>query len=185
MKRVAKQRRFGPGEFASIARQCMDVIMKGENVFDFLASKGVTDPINEWYDIRRWIKSNAPDQYASLPISLKLETPVRRVNPEKKEEPKEEATMPEVETKRRAGRPPKAKEEETVTEEKKPRKAPQKAKAKIIINEVQGQKLTYTRQENGTILFHVPGFAANLTLRIDEIRTMMSELPEVVKILGK
>ena len=93
--------------------------------------------------------------------------------------------MPAVETKRRAGRPPKAKEEETVTEEKKPWKAPQKAKAKVVINEVQGQKLTYTRQENGTIFIHVPGFAANLTLRIDEIRTMMSELPEVVKILGK
>ena len=185
MKRVAKQRRFGPGEFASIARQCMDVIMKGENVFDFLASKGVTDPINEWYDIRRWIKSNAPDQYASLPISLKLETPVRRVNPEKKEEPKEEATMPEVETKRRAGRPPKAKEEETVTEEKKPRKAPQKAKTKVIINQLQGQKLVYTRKENGAIMLCVPGFASSIVLRTEEIRTMMSELPEVVKILGK
>lgn len=190
MKRVTKQRRFGPGEFSSIAKQCMDVILKGENIFDFLASKGITDPVNEWYDIRRWIKSNAPDMYASIPMNLRLELPVQRVNkaqgkPQEAEAPVVEQKAPETppaEEKRKPGRPAKAKAEENPIQERKPRKAPQKAKAKVTINEVQGQKITYTRKE-GNIRLHVPGFAEYLIMNPAELRTMMSELPEVLKIL--
>ena len=194
MKRTAaKQRRFGPGEFAGMAKQCMDVIMRGQSVFDFLANKGIPDPVSEWYDIRRWIKSNAPSMYASLPTELRLEVPVKRVNQNTVKpsetpavpEQEKEAETPPSETKRRAGRPPKVKDGETVMEEKKPRKVPHKVKPKVMINEVQGQKLTYTRQEGGAILFHIPGFDAHMALRVEEIQNMMGELPEVLRILGK
>lgn len=210
MKRVAKQRRFGPGEFAGLARQCIDVILKGQNILDFLASKGVSDPLNEWYDIRRWIKSNAPDLYAQIPISLRLELPVQRVNPnykpptekatipnklggtstvklygeEKETEKAEETEMPAEETKRKPGRPARVKDEGEPVQEKKPRKAPQKARATVTINEVQGQKVTYTR-ENGNIRLHVPGFEEHLIMNPVELRTMMGELAEVLKILGR
>ncbi len=81
MKRSMKQRSFGNSEMASIAVQCMQEIYHGRDVIAFLAGKGITDPVNEWYDIRRWIKSNKPDSYASIPMDLRLELPVHHDNP--------------------------------------------------------------------------------------------------------
>jgi len=198
MKRtVTKQRRFGPGEFASLAKQCVDVIMNGQSVLDFLANKGVEDPQNEWYDIRRWIKSNDPTMYAKIPMNLRLELPVQRVNtkaetkvtketsPETEVTSQTEAETPPAEPKRRPGRPPRTKVEEEPAQEKKTRKAPQKAAAKVVINEVQGKKLIYTRQESGQVRLHIPGTEAKITLTIAEMQTVREELAEVIKILGK
>ena len=81
MKRAMKQRNFGKSEMPSIAAQCMQEIYHGRDVVAFLSGKGSTDPVNEWYDIRRWIKSNDPDSYASIPMNLRLELPVRHDNP--------------------------------------------------------------------------------------------------------
>ena len=206
MKRVAKQRRFGPGEFAGLARQCIDVILKGQNILDFLASKGVSDPLNEWYDIRRWIKSNAPDLYAQIPISLRLELPVQRVNPnykpptekatipnklggtstvklygeQKETEKAEETEMPAEETKRKPGRPARAKDEGGPVQERKPRKAPQRAKAKVQVNSVKGKDLNYVLANENVIA--ISNATCRLQLTTDEIRNMLSELPEVLKL---
>lgn len=206
MKRVAKQRRFGPGEFAGLARQCIDVILKGQNILDFLASKGVSDPLNEWYDIRRWIKSNAPELYAQIPTSLRLELPVQRVNPnykpptekatipnklggtstvklygeEKETEKAEETEMPAEETKRKPGRPARVKDEGEPVQEKKPRKAPQRAKAKVQVNSVKGKDLNYVLANENVIA--ISNATCRLQLTTDEIRNMLSELPEVLKL---
>lgn len=206
MKRVAKQRRFGPGEFAGLARQCIDVILKGQNILDFLASKGVSDPLNEWYDIRRWIKSNAPELYAQIPISLRLELPVQRVNPnykpptekatipnklggtstvklygeQKETEKAEETEMPAEETKRKPGRPARVKDEGEPVQEKKTRKAPQRAKAKVQVNSVKGKDLNYVLANENVVA--ISNATCRLQLTTDEIRNMLSELPEVLKL---
>lgn len=160
MKRtVAKNRRFGPGEFAGLAKQCMDAISKGDDVFALLASKGIDDPVNEWYDIRRWVKSNDPGMYAQIPMNLRLElpahpagTPVKRVNTKVddswkqadsilKEEADDDTDLlnqkteetASAEPKRRPGRPPRAKVEEKPIQEKKPRKASQKPKESVSL----------------------------------------------------
>lgn len=207
MKRtVAKNRRFGPGEFAGLAKQCMDAIAKGDDVFALLASKGIDDPVNEWYDIRRWIKSNDPGMYAQIPMNLRLElpahpagTPVKRVNAKAddswrqadnilKEEADdnidplnqktEETTS--AEPKRRPGRPPRAKVEEEPIQEKKPRKAPQRAKAKVQVNSVKGKDLNYVLANENVIA--ISNATCRLQLTTDEIRNMLSELPEVLKL---
>ena len=210
MKRVAKQRRFGPGEFSGLARMCVEIILKGESVFDFLRGRGVEDPQTEWYDIRRWIKSNAPELYAQIPTALKLELPVQRVNPnykpptekaavpnklggtstiklygeakepEKAPEKTEETEMPAEETKRRPGRPPRAKDEEEPIQEKKARKVPQKAKAKVQVNSVKGRDLNYVLANENVIA--ISNATCRLQLTTDEIRNMLSELPEVLKL---
>lgn len=89
MKRAMKQRNFGKSEMPSIAAQCMQEIYHGRDVVAFLSGKGSADPVNEWYDIRRWIKSNDPDSYASIPMNLRLELPVRHDNPPGYQAPKE------------------------------------------------------------------------------------------------
>ena len=133
-------------------------------------------------------------------MNLRLELPVQRVNtkaetketkvteetsPETKETSQKEPETPLAETKRRPGRPPRTKVEEEPAQEKKPRKAPQKAAAKVVINEVQGKKLIYTRQESGQVRLHIPGTDAKITLTIAEMQTVREELAEVIKILGK
>ena len=191
-----KQRRFGPGEFASIARQCMDEIMAGRSVLDYLARKGIENPANEWYDIRRWIKSNMPTWYEQIPTNLKLEMPVQRINPDcqkqtevvKKEEPvqkpevKEEPEMPAEEVKRKPGRPPRAKVEETVTPEKRPRNVAQKPSVKMTINSVSGKKFRYTRNNDGGVSIINNEMNSKIELFASDIPDLIDELKEVVRL---
>ena len=208
MKRVTKQRRFGPGEFSSLAKQCVDVILRGQSVIDFLRERGADDPQAEWYDVRRWIKSNEPELYAQIPMNLRIEFPVRRTNQPKTlaealkpaegaletigntiskaaEEAKqfvekEEAKMPAEETKRKPGRPARVKDEGEPVQEKKPRKAPQRAKAKVQVNSVKGKDLNYVLANENVI--SISNATCRLQLTTDEIRNMLSELPEVLKL---
>ena len=193
---ASKQRKFSYKELDGIARQCLEVISKDQDVFDFLVSKGAVDPVNEWYDIRRWMKSNAPQLYVQIPMKLKLELPVKRVNPKKTEEEPvknepEEAKKPETkenqvanepeEAPKKRGRPPKAKTEEKPAQEKKTQNMGQKAKGRVKISQAQGSKLTYTLKENGQIEVHVVGFDNHMTFTPNELRAIRNEIPEVLK----
>lgn len=200
MKRtVSKQRRFGPGEFAGLAKQCMDAIAKGDDIFALLAAKGIDDPVNEWYDIRRWIKSNDPCMYAQIPMNLRLElpahpagTPVQRVNTkaETKETSQMEAETPAAKPKRGPGRPSRVKAEGEPVQEKKPRKAPQKPKesVQLKVGSLFGRDVKYTMNGDGIrieILDNVGRKGEDvLFLKADELRNLAAEIPAVLKTMG-
>ena len=76
-------------EITELAKECNRVNLRGQNVIEFLKKKGFSDPIEKWYDIRRWMKSNAPSFYANIPLALRIE-----IKPEsyKKEENMREPT---------------------------------------------------------------------------------------------
>lgn len=72
------QRRFQKNEIAEVADEFLRAIFDGENIFDLLKKKGAT--VEDWYDIRRWIKSNRPEQYMNIPFQLRREmTPKQEV----------------------------------------------------------------------------------------------------------
>ena len=198
MKRTVKQRTLGPGEFAALARQCVDAVLKGEDVFELLTGKGYADPVSEWCDIRRWTKSNAPQLYAQIPMNLRLEIPVHGANPEESQadsrEPEEQKTDPDYwptarneepageRQKRKPGRPPKAKTVETAAQEKKTPQSPPKARPKILISEVQGEKVTYTRR-NDKVYLRILGISEELAFTFPELKTLSEELPQVIRAL--
>ena len=88
--------------------------------------------------------------------------------------------MPAEETKRKPGRPARVKDEGEPVQEKKARKAPQRAKAKVQVNSVKGKDLNYVLANENVIA--ISNATCRLQLTTDEIRNMLSELPEVLKL---
>lgn len=130
-KLAIKKRRFNTEDLRGIAQQCVQQIERGNNPIDLLKKKGSSDPLNDWYDIRRWMKSNASFLYARIPMKWRVE--ITKQPEEQKEEEEmmklkaeelKEQELKNVEpmiqkvepklaepVKRKVGRPPKNKEE--------------------------------------------------------------------------
>ena len=203
-----RKRSFGSRELPVIAQQAINTISQGKDVLAFLADKGCADPLKEWYDLRRWMKSNTPDLYAGIPMELRLELPAVNDNSsentalEQEAEQQQEEKAPEEEPaakpRKRAGRPSKAKPEETKgrtkteTEEKKRvRTNPRKRLAKVQIREVCGEAMSYALMENGSIML-IPrkdyimlcrdDSEPRLVLSMEALKDLLDELPTVLKI---
>ena len=62
-------------EIAELSEVCFNAILQGESPVDVLEAKGIENPTEAWYDIRRWMKSNAPTHYAGIPMKYRIELP--------------------------------------------------------------------------------------------------------------
>ncbi len=191
MKRSMKQRSFGKGEMPNIATQCMKEIYNGRDVINFLIQRGSTDPINEWYDIRRWIKSNDPTSYASIPMNLRLELPVHNDNPaeEKKEEVKVETVEEPTENfesalvKKKPGRKPKQKEPIDVAVQLKRYDEP-KIISRVHIDSVTGNAAKYEWCD-AKIKITANDACGEMIIDYSALKDMLEELPEVIDLLGR
>ncbi len=180
-----RKKGFETKDLPVLAQQAITVIKNGQDVLDFIASKGMQNPIEEWYSLRRWMKSNTPQLYACIPVPLRLELQQKNDNPDagSAQEPAEAAepetptlTEPEEQPKKRLGRPPKVKDEfaavvHTLTEEK---------SSKLRVQEVSDGKISFKRRETG-ICITILGRAQSMTVTFDEVQMLLDELPEVIK----
>ena len=70
------EKTFDKSIIPEIADECLAAIFNGESVTgvaDILKRRGSKSPVQDWYEIRRWIKSNWPDKYANIPLQMRRE----------------------------------------------------------------------------------------------------------------
>ena len=79
-------------EITQLAKECNRANLNGDDVIELLREKGYSDPVEKWYDIRRWMKSNAPSFYANIPMKFRLE--IRPESYRKVEEMSEHSITP-------------------------------------------------------------------------------------------
>ena len=134
MKRMSKgetKRTFIRREIGVISEHCVNAIDKGMSPIDFLAEKGIEDPVQEWYSLRRWMKSCRSELYARIPLKYRIELPGQNKQEDTMKKPmisETERAEAEPVTKRGPGRPRKTPEEPVKEKTQEQPKAEPKAK---------------------------------------------------------
>ncbi len=54
------------GKMLDVANEALEVLSRGENVFEFLAAKGYKNPSSQWWQCKDIAKRNDPDLYEKL-----------------------------------------------------------------------------------------------------------------------